>query len=94
MSADREFVLYHLMPTVPPSWISGDDGSEPDDRLLSCRLEIYQGSPFGRESRHWKRVWAHPNLSVQQADELEAQHPKPESPSELSPEMLARVNSK
>jgi hypothetical protein len=93
MSADRVFVLYHLMPTEPPSWVSGEDGSAPDGRLLSSELEIYQGSPFGKERRRWTRVWKHPTLSVQQANQLETNHPKPEPMSELSPEMLRRISS-
>jgi hypothetical protein len=91
MSADRQLVLYHLMPTEPPSWVSGDDDSAPDGRLLSSELEIYQGSGFGEESRHWTLVWAHPSLGVQQVDDLEAKYPKPLR-RELSPEMLARIS--
>jgi hypothetical protein len=94
MSANREFVLYHLMPTEPPSWVTGEDGGPPDGRLLSSELETYQDSPFGPVRRRWTRVWTHPTLSAQQADQLETNHPKPESPSELSPEMLARISSK
>jgi hypothetical protein len=76
----REFLLYHLMPTEPASWVRGEDGSLPDGRLLSSELETYQDSPFEPVLRRWTRVWTQPTLSLQQADQLEANHPKPESP--------------
>ena len=61
------------------------------DRLLSSELTIYQGSPFGPESRHWNRVWKHPPHSESDADALEAKYPKPEPVTELSAEMVSRL---
>ena len=83
MPADRQFVLYHLIPSTPPSWII-DDRSEPKGRLLTCELEICQGSPHGKENRTWKRVWVHPDLDTQQADALETQYPKPDRSDQLA----------
>jgi hypothetical protein len=80
MSEYREFLLYHLMPTEPPSWVNGEGDNAPDGRLLSSELETYQDSPYGPVLRRWTRVWTHPTLSLQQADQLEANHPKPELP--------------
>jgi hypothetical protein len=60
------------------------DPIEPEGRLLSCELEIYQGSPHGRESRRWKRVWVNPSVTVEQANELEAKYPKPDRSGDVS----------
>jgi hypothetical protein len=90
MSADREFVLYHLVPSDPPSWQIAEHGKEPDGRLISSELEIYQGSPHNRESRHWKRVWVHPDLSPQQADELEERYLKSDRQSNLT-EIIGKI---
>jgi hypothetical protein len=90
MSADKETILYHLKPGDAPAWVTAEDDDD-SDRLLSSELTIYQGSPFGKESRHWNRVWKHPTLSESDAAALEAKYPKPEPSAELSPEMLSRL---
>ena len=93
MSTDRFTVLYHLIPTSIPSWVvANDDEIPPAGRILSFERETYQGSPFGEESHLWKLVWKQPNLSDKQVHELEIKYPKPKSPKELSPEMLARLS--
>jgi hypothetical protein len=84
MSADHQFVLYHLMSSNPPRWEIGDEGSEPDGRILTYELEINQGSPHARESRQWKRKWINPDLNTLQADELEAKYPRPDRRSQLA----------
>lgn len=90
MSADKETILYHLKSLDVPAWVIAKDDDELD-RLLSSELTVYQGSPFGRGSRHWNRVWIHPTLSESDAAALEAKYPKPEPSTELSPEMLNRL---
>jgi hypothetical protein len=92
MSADRQTILYHLVSTPTLRWIvARDDSSVPVDRLVSFELEIYQGSPFGRESRHWKRVGHQDGLTDNQIAELVEKHPKPARASELSAEGLAEL---
>jgi hypothetical protein len=92
MSADRQTLLYHLVSSGTPHWIATeDDAPVPEDRLLSFELEIYQGSPFGRESRHWKQVGKRASLTDIQVSELIATYPKPQRTMELSTEALARL---
>ena len=92
MSADHQFITYHLVSTPLPHWVSStDDSSIPADRLVSFDLEIYQGSPFGRESRHWKQVGNQDGLTHTQIAELMEKYPKPERSSELSAESLGKL---
>jgi hypothetical protein len=78
MSADHEFVFYDLISSDPPEWrVRVEESIEPVDRLLTYELEIYQGSPHGKESRRWRHVWGHPNLTAKEITELERANPKP-----------------
>ena len=90
MSADRQTIVYHLVSNPTPHWVSNtEDLSIPADRLVSLELEIYQGSPVGPESRHWKQVGKCPSLSDREVSELTVKYPKPERTTELSEAALA-----
>jgi hypothetical protein len=78
MSADHEFILYDLILSNPPGWRVRNEVLEPVDRVLTYQLEIYQGSPHGRESRRWRRVWVNTLLTANEISELEETYPKPE----------------
>jgi hypothetical protein len=92
MSADHEYIVYHLIASSPPAWVAGEVGTlPPNNRLLSFQLEIYQGSPFGRESRHWTPIWSQPDLTEEQVKELIAKYPLPNASSHLSDDLLDRL---
>lgn len=95
MSADRQTIVYHLVSAPTPHWVSDtDDSSIPADRLVSFELEIYQGSPFGPELRHWRQVGKSPSLTDIQVSELTATYPKPERTMELSKTALAGLSGR
>lgn len=85
MSAEKYSLFYCL---TKNGWSSIEEGIEPDGWVRICELEIYQGSPYGRESRHWVRCKTHPEWTSDDADELERKFPRPERSRELSPESL------
>jgi hypothetical protein len=92
MSADRQSIFYHLVSASSPHWVSGaDDSSIPADRLVSFELQIYQGSPFGPESRHWKQAGNRAGLTTTQIADLLEAYPRPERANELSADTLARL---
>lgn len=95
MSIDRQSIFYHLVSASNPHWVSGeDDSSIPADRLVSFELEIYQGSPFGPESRHWKQAGNRDGLTPAQIAELLEAYPRPERSNELSADTLARLTKR
>ena len=92
MSYDSYSIVYHL---TPQGWqVERDDGYLPTDRLLTAELQVYQGSGFGRESRHWKTVWTSPGLSAEEIATLETRFPKPKQSTELSEETLLKLLEK
>jgi hypothetical protein len=85
MAADRYSLHYCLSET---GWTLIDEGSIPDNYVRIYEVEVYQGSPFGPESRDWKVARTNPNWTESDADRLESQFAKPERPRELSAESL------
>jgi hypothetical protein len=77
MSADHEGILYDLRGPDQPQWIPRQGEEIPTDRILTYELEVYQGSPFGKERRHWKPIWARPDLTMSEISELEKKYPLP-----------------
>jgi hypothetical protein len=64
------------------------EGTEPDGWVRICELQVYQGSSFGKESRHWQAPRTHPDWTTDAADQLEKKFPRPDESRELSPEAL------
>ena len=85
MSADKYSLFYCL---TESGWSSIEEGNEPDGWVRIYEVEVDQGSPFGRESRSWRRAKTHPDWTMDAADQLEMKFPRPEKPRELSPESL------
>lgn len=92
MSYDSYSIVYHL---TPQGWqVEPDNGGPPTDRLITAELQVYQGSGFGRESRHWATVWTSPGLSAEEIAALETRFPKPKRSTELSEETLLKLMEK
>jgi hypothetical protein len=85
MSADKYSEFYCLTET---GWSLIEEGRPPDGWVRIYELRVYQGSPFGRESRTWRAPKTHPDWTKDAADQLEKKFPRPERPHELSPESL------
>jgi hypothetical protein len=85
MSADR-YSMYWCLSETGWATIEGRDTSEGWVRIYE--EEVYQGSPFGRESRHWRLQRANGTWSVTKADLLETKFPRPVPDRKLSAEAL------
>jgi hypothetical protein len=85
MSADKYSLFYCLSET---GWTTIEEGETPDGWVRIYELKVYQGSPFGRESRTWQEPKTHSDWTNAAADELEKKFPRPERSKELSPEAL------
>jgi hypothetical protein len=85
MSADKFSQFYCLTET---GWALIEEGNTPDGWVRIYELKIYQGSPFGRESRTWQQPRMHPDWTEAAADELEKKFPRPERSFELSAETM------
>jgi hypothetical protein len=85
MSADRYSLFNCLTET---GWSLIEQASRPDGWIRIYELEVYQGSPFGRESRTWHLIETHPDWNNDAADILEKKFPRPERSRELSAESL------
>jgi hypothetical protein len=85
MSADNFSLFYCL---TEAGWLVIDEGNPPKGWIRICELRVYQGSPFGQESRHWQECKTNPTWTVDAADQLEKKFPRPERSRELSPESL------
>lgn len=85
MSADKYSQFYCL---TENGWSLIEEGNPPDGWVRICELQVYQGSPFGKESRHWQEPKTHPDWTTDDADQLEKKFPRPERSHELSPEIL------
>ncbi len=90
MSADKYSLYYCFSET---GWKTIEEGEIPDGWVRIYELKVYQGSPFGRESRTWQRPKTHPDWTDAAADELEKKFPRPERSYELSPEMLKALSA-
>jgi len=73
MSSDKFSLFYCLTET---GWSPIEEGSRPDGWVRICELKVYQGSPFGKESRHWQTPTTHPDWTESAADELEKKFPR------------------
>jgi hypothetical protein len=86
MSADK-FSLFHCL--TETGWLSIEEDECPPDGWVRIYEEVvYQGSPFGRESRHWQKPKTHSSWAEADADLLEKRFPRPQPSSELSPQSL------
>lgn len=85
MSADKYSQFFCL---TEAGWSIIEEGTAPDGWVRICELRVYQGSPFGRESRTWRELKTHSGWTKDAADQLEKKFPKPEMSQELSPELL------
>jgi hypothetical protein len=83
MSSDKYSLFYCLTET---GWSSIEEGDAPYGWVRICELKVYQGSPFGKESRHWQTPTTHPGWTESAADELEKKFPRPERSLEVSPD--------
>jgi hypothetical protein len=90
MSADDFNLFYCLRET---GWALTEEGNEPDSWVRIYEVRVYQGSPFGKESRHWNLIKTNPKWTKQQADLLEENIPRPQASRELSPESLSITTS-
>lgn len=90
MSADKYSLFYCLSET---GWATVEEGSTPDGWVRIYELNVYQGSPFGRESRTWQQPKTHPDWTDAAADELEKKFPRPERSYGLSPETLKALRT-
>lgn len=85
MSTDRNSIFYCL---TKSGWSLLEEESRPDGWVRIYELVVYQGSPFGHESRTWNLVSTHPDWNNDAADILEQEFPKPGRSRELSAEAL------
>jgi hypothetical protein len=85
MSADRYSLYWCLGQT---GWATIQQPDTPEGWVRIYEEEVYQGSPFGRESRHWHLLKTNGVWSGASADLLEAKFPRPEPRRTLSPEAL------
>jgi hypothetical protein len=75
MSYDRYSIEYRL--TVN-GWSSEDADCPSGDHVETWEKQVHQGSEFGRESAHWRRLWSNPSFTEEQLAELHEQFPFPE----------------
>jgi hypothetical protein len=90
MSSDKNSQFYCLTET---GWALIEEGSAPDGWVRICEIKVYQGSPFGRESRTWQEPKTHPDWTDTTADELEKKFPRPGRSLEISPETLKALGT-
>lgn len=83
VSSDKFSLFYCL---TDAGWSSIEDGDTPDGWVRIYELKVYQGSPFGKESRTWQVPTTHPDWTPAAANELEKKFPRPERPLEISPD--------
>lgn len=85
MSSDK-FSLFHCL--TETGWLSIDEDEPPVGWVRIYEVIVYQGSPFGKQSRHWQAPKTNPDWTEENADLLETRFPRPQPSSELSPESL------
>lgn len=90
MSADKYSLFYCLSEN---GWKTIEEENTPDGWVRIYELKVYQGSPFGRESRTWQQPKTHPNWTDAAADELEKKFPRPEISYNLSPEIFEALKT-
>ena len=91
MSADSYSLFYCLNES---GWsLMEEETSVPGGWVRVYEGTVYQGSPFGRESRKWNLIKTHPNTTEQEANALEEKFPRPQSPRGLSSESFSRIFS-
>jgi hypothetical protein len=84
MSADKFSIFYCL---TESGWQAvKDEHARVEKWVRIYELEVYQGSPIGRTSRHWRLVSTKPEFENEEAGRLEQLFPKPER--ELSPDTI------
>lgn len=74
MSYDCNRLIYLL--TIK-GWIHEAVTGPPDEAVETWEKEIYQGSEFGRESEHWRKLWSSPAFTKQECAELHEKFPFP-----------------
>lgn len=89
MSADKCSLFYCL---TKDGWSVIEEGNLPEGWVRISELKVYQGSPFGRESRTWQDPRTNPDWTNEAADELERRFPRPDRSRELSPEVLRALD--
>lgn len=86
MAADK-FSLFHCL--TETGWLAiAEDEIPPSGWVRTYEEVVEQGSPFGREGRHWQRPKTNPSWSEEEADLLERRFPRPVPPRKLSPKSL------
>jgi hypothetical protein len=90
MSADNYSLFYCLSEA---GWATIEEGNTPVGWVRIYELKVYQGSPFGRESRNWQQPKTHPDWTDVAADELEKKFPRPDRSNELFPETLKALRT-
>jgi hypothetical protein len=86
MGSDKFSLFYCL---TDKGWTRlEDDRSPPDGWVRICEVEVYEGSPFGRESRRVKMIRTNPNSTAGEVDALERVFPRPSGWQTPSPELL------
>jgi len=85
MSADKYSLFWCLK---EDGWSSIEEENIPDGWVRIYEVQVYQGSPFGSESRTWHLRKTHTTWNDRDADLLEAKFPRPEPQRTLSPEAL------
>lgn len=74
MSYDHYRLKYDL---TTNGWIHENAASLPGLIAETWEIEVYQGSEFGKESRHWHRLQFSPALAEEQRAELHKKFPFP-----------------
>jgi hypothetical protein len=70
-------------------WIAiQNEDCAPEDCVRIYEEQVYQGSPFGKESRRWSLLKMNPSWTRMDADALESKFPRPEQAKTLSDETL------
>jgi len=85
MSSDK-FSSFHCLTEM--GWLSIDEDEIPVGWVRVYEVVVDQGSPFGKQSRHWQPPKTNPNWTEADADLLEERFPRPQPSTQLSPESL------
>jgi hypothetical protein len=87
VSYDRVTTSYVL---TCVGWLVAD-GEIAEPVIQYWEKVTYQGSGYGRQSEDWRLLSTSGGMTDDELIELHSRFPKPSSPRELSPEMLAKL---
>ena len=91
MAADRFSLFYCL---THSGYFPVAEGEIMEGWILIFEVDVYQGSPFGRESRSWRLLRTNPDWDSRQADSLEGRFARPSRSGQLSDDAIRRLSER